>query len=296
MVRGKSQGSLPKVEGSLCFTLPGISQHWVWWCMESPGWIPGECGTHVLGTRHGAAKPSGAAMGFSWVSSTGVRGLCLWGVQKPWGHLWASGLEFHAALQAGAPSRHRNMDHSGLLYFPASPAGLSQGLICLQTKDVQEQVAISRVISLTLTSISKHISNAIGTSRLPILGTFCFGGRAGAQRWLSLPSWQLQESCNLQGMSEMYSTWKISSKHSFPEHWDKPLSSFRLGRIFASYKRKDPVWGSSDIHLTCPETVTPATGRGTDSAVRTGSQWSQWELMFTSVVLPHMDTDKCYEF
>lgn len=54
-------------------------------------------------------------MGFSWVgstdvkgtdvstdvSSTDVKGLCLWGVQKPWGHHWASGLE----CQGSAASR-----------------------------------------------------------------------------------------------------------------------------------------------------------------------------------------------
>lgn len=44
---------------------------------------------------------------------------------------------------------------------------------------------------LTLTSVSKHISDAIGTFALPILETFCFGGRTGAQRCLSLPFWQL---------------------------------------------------------------------------------------------------------
>lgn len=53
---------------------------------------------------HGAAKPSGAALGFSWVSSTAVKGLCLWGVQKPWGPHWASGLE-HQGSPAGRESQ-----------------------------------------------------------------------------------------------------------------------------------------------------------------------------------------------
>lgn len=95
-------------------------------------------------------------MGFSWVgstdvkgtdvstdvSSTDVKGLCLWGVQKPWGHHWASGLE----CQGSAASRDCQQTpahcplptaHSGLLYFPASPAGLSKGGVCLQTKSGQ---------------------------------------------------------------------------------------------------------------------------------------------------------------
>lgn len=45
------------------------------WSHQGP--VPAEEGTHVLGTMHGAAKPSGAAMGFSWVSSPDMKGLCL---------------------------------------------------------------------------------------------------------------------------------------------------------------------------------------------------------------------------
>lgn len=60
---------------------------------------------------------------------------------------------------------------------------------------------------------------------------------------------------------------------SFPEHRDVPLSClFRLQRIFASYKSKDPGRGSSDIHLTCPETVEAVTeGRILLAAAQAGA-------------------------
>lgn len=93
MIRGKSQGSLPKAEGVITFYTPrnkpsiGLGGTW---SHRAPG--PGEWGSRVLGTMHGAAKPSGAAVEFCRVKSTDVKGLCLWGVQKPQGHCWAVGL------------------------------------------------------------------------------------------------------------------------------------------------------------------------------------------------------------
>lgn len=139
MIRGKSQGSLPKAEGVIIFYTPrnkpalglvvhGVTRH--------------QSLEDVLGTMHGAAKPWGAAMGLSWVSSTDVKGtdvsstdvsstdvkgLCLWGVQEPWGHPWASGLE----CQGSAASRdcQQAPAHSTLraALFPSQPSRFVSG-------------------------------------------------------------------------------------------------------------------------------------------------------------------------
>ena len=80
--------------------------------------MPGDWAPPVLGTVPAAAKPLGAAMGLSWLSSTDVKGLCLRGGAEalgvPAGH---PGLRDEAALQAWAVGRHWHADRSALVYF-----------------------------------------------------------------------------------------------------------------------------------------------------------------------------------